>query len=115
MNQKQKAFLIKLKKQKPFNHYFIMTTYKKATPKKAEPKKPEPKTTSELVELGALWFKEGKQGKFMAGKITIDDQDIKIMVFKNEYKNADNHPDYKVVAVLENSTKNLEENDDLPF
>lgn len=47
-------------------------------------------------DIGALWINEGEKGKFLAGKITIDGVTTSIIVFKNDYKKADNHPDYRI-------------------
>lgn len=45
-------------------------------------------------ELGALWLKQGKQGKYMSG--TIGDQ--RVVVFKNEHKEEGSKaPDYRVL------------------
>ncbi len=46
--------------------------------------------------IGALWINEGQKGEFLAGKITIDGVTTSIVVFKNNYKNADSHPDYRI-------------------
>ena len=47
--------------------------------------------------IGALWENEGKDGrKFYAGKITLGGVETAIVVFKNDYKKADNHPDYRI-------------------
>lgn len=48
-------------------------------------------------ELGALWVKDGKNGKYFSGKITVDNQDIGIVIFKNDYKEKENQPDYKIL------------------
>lgn len=47
---------------------------------------------SEMVKLGALWVKEGNKGKFLTGKFG----DAQLLVFPNEHKKQDNHPDYIV-------------------
>jgi len=60
--------------------------------------------------IGALWINEGKNGKFMAGKITIEGIITPIVIFKNKYKNADNHPDYRIFT----STKQVEKIPDIP-
>ena len=51
---------------------------------------------AEKKDIGALWINEGKAGKFLAGNITIDGVTTSIVVFKNDYKKADNHPDYRI-------------------
>lgn len=47
-------------------------------------------------KIGALWLKEGPKGKFMSGEIEIGGQTHRIMVFKNNYKDAPNKPDYTI-------------------
>ena len=49
-----------------------------------------------LNKVGALWLKDGKKGKFMAGNITIGDQEISIMVFKNDKGDNPKRPDYTI-------------------
>ena len=41
-------------------------------------------------ELGALWLKEGKKGKYFYGKIN----DVECVVFKNNHRETDKHPHY---------------------
>ena len=60
--------------------------------------------------IGALWINEGKNGKFMAGKITIEGVSTPIAIFKNKYKNTDNHPDYRIFV----SKKQVEKIPDIP-
>jgi len=44
-------------------------------------------------EIGALWLKTSQKGtKFMTGKINGQD----VVVFKNQFKEQDKHPDYRV-------------------
>lgn len=48
-------------------------------------------------DAGALWVKESKAGnKFMSGVVEIDGVKTEIVVFKNNFKKADNHPDYRI-------------------
>lgn len=84
--------------------------------KKPEPKKPKATTEnadrkeSNLVKIGALWLKTGKGGsRFMSGMIQEGDQHIRLLVFKNNYKEEAKHPDYVIYA------PGGESNDDLPF
>lgn len=44
-------------------------------------------------ELGALWEKSGGKGTYFTG--TVCGQ--KVVVFKNDRKRADNHPDWRVL------------------
>ena len=47
--------------------------------------------------IGALWVNESKNNKkYMAGQIEIDGKTTKIIVFKNNYKETDNQPDYRI-------------------
>ncbi len=72
---------------------------------------------SENKSIGALWINEGKVGKFLAGKITIDDVTTSIVVFKNKYKDSDNHPDYRIfLGKKQGDTEKTPPPDDLdPF
>lgn len=47
-----------------------------------------------MDKIGALWLKDGPNGKFMSGVIG----GKPVLVFKNKYKKQDNHPDYNVFA-----------------
>jgi uncharacterized protein (DUF736 family) len=44
--------------------------------------------------IGALWV--NKEKKFLSGSITIDGKETKIIVFKNDRKSEDKHPDYRI-------------------
>jgi len=77
-------------------------------------------------ELGALWLKTGQATgkKFMSGKLTIDDQVVEVVVFRNEYKEpGDSKPDYRVYRSQQRDSqpqsqpKTLAEDldDDIPF
>jgi hypothetical protein len=48
-------------------------------------------------EMGAFWKKNGGKGTFLAGKITIDGKEHKVVVYKNTFKEeGDNKPDYRI-------------------
>lgn len=48
-----------------------------------------------LNRIGALWINEGRNGKFMSGRIELaEDAAIRILVFKNGFKDEPNQPDY---------------------
>lgn len=48
-------------------------------------------------KLGALWLKDGAKGKFFSGVIETLNGDVPIVIFKNEKKEAPNHPDYVIL------------------
>ena len=61
-------------------------------------------------ELGALWLKTGRNGKkFMSG--TVEGVGA-IVVFKNESKSSDKHPDYRI---LRSQPREERPADDDPF
>jgi uncharacterized protein (DUF736 family) len=52
-------------------------------------------------ECGALWKQKGKNQNFLSGHVEVDNglgekQKVKLVVFSNKHKNADNHPDFRV-------------------
>lgn len=47
--------------------------------------------------IGALWIKEGRNGKYMSGVVEIDGVKANVVVFKNNYKTEDRHPDYRIL------------------
>ena len=62
--------------------------------------------------IGALWLKEGKNGKFMSGEIEIDGEKTSILVFKNTYKEKPNQPDYKILPASDNRRRETRQSDD---
>lgn len=46
-----------------------------------------------MIDLLALWKKEGKNGPYLSGKLGNNT----VMVFPNKNKKTDKHPDYRVV------------------
>lgn len=47
--------------------------------------------------IGALWLNEAKNGtKYLRGEIELDGEKHKIIVFKNDHKKEDKHPDYRI-------------------
>lgn len=46
-----------------------------------------------MIEIGALWKKEGEKGPFLAGQLN----NASIMIFPNTQKNAANQPDYRIM------------------
>jgi len=48
-------------------------------------------------EAGALWIRNGKKQDFLSGKVKIDGEERKIIVFRNKGKTAANKaPDYVI-------------------
>lgn len=46
-----------------------------------------------MVKIGGLWLKDGEKGRYMTGSLNETSQ---LFVYKNDYKESDNHPDYIV-------------------
>lgn len=73
--------------------------------------------------IGALWLKHKNGKTFMSGEIEIpEDYDlsdgrVRILVFKNSYKEQDNHPDYNIMLPrdAQRSSGNTRNDDDIPF
>jgi hypothetical protein len=79
-------------------------------------------------DIGALWRRDGKNQKFLSGKITIgefgEEKEVQIVVFKNKFKEKENQPDFRIyedtpmkkkaIPPADNSVKEEEGDDDLP-
>jgi len=70
--------------------------------------------------IGALWLNESQSGKkYMSGHVEIDGAKHKIVVFKNDYKEEDKHPDYKIYPSVERKSGEPKKSDtfedDVPF
>ena len=66
--------------------------------------------------IGALWLNESKTGKkYMSGLIEVGGVKQKIVVFKNDYKQEDRHPDYRIYASTPQSSAAPAEDDDEGF
>ena len=47
--------------------------------------------------IGAFWINESQSGKkYLSGSVTVNGVTQKVVVFKNDYKQEDKHPDYRV-------------------
>ena len=72
-------------------------------------------------DCGALWLNVSKTGtKYMSGSVEIDGVKTKIVVFKNNYKEEEKHPDYRIFlstpqGALAREEKAHEFKDDVPF
>jgi len=55
---------------------------------------------SDQIEIGALWKKDGREQKFLAGNIDLKplgiDKVIPVVIFTNKFKQKDTHPDLRV-------------------
>ena len=65
-------------------------------------------------ECGALWKKESTTQKYFSGHVKVDDgmggEDLlKVVVFKNNYKEKDNHPDFRIYTVDDAAPKAVKE------
>lgn len=60
-------------------------------------------------DIGALWQKKTKTGAtFLSGTIN----DVDVVIFKNDYKKEDRHPDWKVYP---SQKQQRNDDDDMPF
>jgi len=68
-------------------------------PTRNQPAAAQPAARGNLNRIGALWLSRNKtsQGdRYMTGRITLEEggDEIRLMVFKNGYKQEERHPDY---------------------
>lgn len=63
---------------------------------------------SDLTKIGAFWLRDAKNGsKYMSGKIEQAlPADAVLLVFKNNYKKEDKHPDYEIFVKQVEQTEN---------
>lgn len=47
---------------------------------------------SKSEKIGALWLKSGSKGDYFTGEVS----GVKVVVFKNGYKESPKHPDFNV-------------------
>ena len=65
-------------------------------------------------KIGALWLKKSKGGlSYMSGVIEINNEKIRIAVFKNNEKTTDKYPDYNIIKSEQQQSQKKE--DDVPF
>lgn len=57
---------------------------------------------SNLKKVGALWIGNGKNGKFMSGRIELsEDEEMRVLVFKNGFKEKPSQPDYVIYEPMD--------------
>lgn len=70
-------------------------------------------------EIGALWSKESKAGqKYLSGVVEVNGVKQKIVIFKNNYKQEDKHPDYRILKSEPRGQQPetpMQFEDDIPF
>ncbi len=67
-----------------------------------------------MIKLAALWKKESKEGRtYYQGQLG----EARLLLFINADKKSEKAPDLNlfIVAQKKSKTKNLNENDDIPF
>lgn len=66
--------------------------------------------------IGALWLRDSQNGtKYMSGVIEIDGVKHSVVVFKNNYKQEDKHPDYRVYLSDKQGQSKHANDSDVPF
>jgi len=87
---------------------------------------------SQEQSIGALWSKQSKGGaNYFSGSIEIEGKKTQIVVFKNQFKKEEKHPDWKIFVSVPQGQQNKPEpekqenaepetasqgvDDDLPF
>lgn len=58
--------------------------------------------------IGALWEKQSKKGTWFGGQIELKGVKIPIVVFKNDYKKEEKHPDWKIFISQPRNENNQE-------
>ena len=72
-------------------------------------------------EIGALWKREGKNQKYLTGKMkNSDGTEQQVVIFSNKNKTKDNQPDFRVyksepaqATASESSSSSSQEQEDL--
>jgi len=47
-------------------------------------------------DIGALWKREGKNQRYLSGKLTIGGKVTNVVIFVNKFKEKDNQPDFRI-------------------
>jgi len=63
-----------------------------------------------MLQLGGLWVNESKKGeKYMVGYLG----NLRLLVFKNQYKKEDKHPHYVMYLAEQDHEKESAKDDDI--
>ena len=61
-------------------------------------------------EIGALWKREGRNQKYLTGKMkSADGTEQQVVIFSNKNKTKDNQPDFRIYTVDESRQKTSED------
>lgn len=67
-------------------------------------------------ELGALWRKQTDDGRpdYFTGSVQVGDVKVDIVVFENQYRKADNHPEYRILRSRPKTERTSTRRDEQP-
>jgi uncharacterized protein (DUF736 family) len=67
-------------------------------------------------ELGALWRKQTDDGRpdYFTGSVQVGPVKIDIVVFENQYRKADNHPEYRILRSRPKTERTSTRRDEQP-
>jgi uncharacterized protein (DUF736 family) len=76
-----------------------------------------------MKNIGVLWTKKSEKGTYLSGVLNDLRGDIRIAVFKNDRKEKENQPDYRIVVITDEDKQEPKEkyypapekDPDLPF
>jgi uncharacterized protein (DUF736 family) len=54
-----------------------------------------------MKNIGVLWTKKSEKGTYLSGVLNDLRGDIRIAVFKNDRKEKDSQPDYRIVVITD--------------
>jgi uncharacterized protein (DUF736 family) len=58
-----------------------------------------------MKNIGVLWTKKSEKGTYLSGVLNDLRGDIRIAVFKNDKKEKENQPDYRIVVIIDEEKK----------
>lgn len=62
-------------------------------------------TAPAMEKIGALWKREGKNGVYYSGEVTVGEKTVNILVFPFKTKSKENLPDAKIVLSPKQTAK----------